>query len=740
MWTSLRRLFGESFLPLLLVLLGVIGGTLCLDRLAREVAVRPKRIAVVPTMGDWSESELSDDGLASPRGAAQTDTADARADLVPIRRLSRAGDHAQALANVLRLLEAAPTDPVLRNEAAVLELRLGRAAEAASRLEALVAERPEFHRGWYNLGVAWTQAKRPTDARRAYERALALRPNHLESHVNLGMLQLDAGETASAVTTLEKATEIGGGDERARAYFSYGVALGRAGRPEDAMVAYTKAIEFRPDYLLPRYNQAQLIMARRTPEALDEAERILRQTLALGPDFAPAWFLLGRLASERDRDEEALEYYAAASRAAPRFFKAAYNAALVALRLKRLDDAMRGFERLVVDFPERPEPHFNLGRIAYLRRKHEEALRAYRRAIELADGKYPEAELNLALTLRASGQKEAALGVLDALLVRQPEMVSAQQNRALVLMSLDRDDEARAALLRVVDAPSPTATAYFNLGVLEAKQGRHAKAAAAYEKALLLEEDHLKAAINLGIAKAALGDRDAAVRAHERATAIAPDYVPAWLNLGIALKKADRPGEAADAYRRALVLDPENVKALTNLGAVYARQGLFDLAIRADLDALEIAPRNAAARYNLALAYKRAGRVDDALAELAKARTLSPNHARTANLLATIHIERGEWQAAIEALSRFESSPKARASHLRTLARARLGLGELGAAEALYTRVAQRAPADPETVKLGARIALARGDRAGARRQLEGLAGGPADAELFELRKSVEAP
>jgi tetratricopeptide (TPR) repeat protein len=697
----------ESFLPLLLVLLGVIGTTLYLDRIAREFAMRPIRIAVQPALGTWDESELDDDGLTGPRGQAQSDVA--RPELEEARRLSRAGDPSGALAVAQRALAAAPDDPDLTNAVAVFQIKARAVPEAVATLQALTARAPNHYRAWYNLGLASSMAGRRDEARQAYERALAVRPDHLESRINLGLLLLAAQEIPEAITVLRKATESGGNDEKARAFFSYGVALGRAKRTDEAFAAYTKAIELRPDYLLPRYNQAQLLLAQKTPESFERAERILKQATALGPEFAPAWFLLGRLASERGENEDALEMYQAAVRHAPMFFKAAYNAALVSLRLSRIEDAERGFVALTAAFPTRPEPHFNLGRIAYQKRRYVDAEAAYRKAIELQGGRYPEAELNLGLTLKAAGRREDALAVFDALLERAPDMTGAHLNRALVLTALERPDEARAALARAAGTPGGSATADYNLGVLEAKLGRHAEAAAAYQRALTAQEDHLKAAINLAIERRALGELEAAVKAAERATTIAPEYAPAWYNLGVAFRAAGRLTEASDAYRRAVELDPENVKALTNLGATYARQDQFEPAIRTYREALEIAPDNAAARYNLALALKRSGRVDEAVTELEKGRILSPKHSRTANLRASIHLERREWQAAADLLSPFESLPKARPSLLRTLAHARIELGQLDAAAELLERVRGRAPNDPETVDLLSRLARARG-------------------------------
>ena len=200
-----------------------------------------------------------------------------------------------------------PDDPALLDEKAVLELRAGRAMEAATTLQGIVARRPENFRGFYNLGLALGQTGRVEEAKAAYEKAIALRPRHLESHINLGMLALDRGDASTAAAIFEKATGFGGGAEKARTWFSYGVALGRLGRREEAMAAYDKAIEYRPDYLLPRYNQAQLLLTRAGSRDAARAEQILRQALALGPEFAPAWFLLGRIASEQGRDEDALE-------------------------------------------------------------------------------------------------------------------------------------------------------------------------------------------------------------------------------------------------------------------------------------------------------------------------------------------------------------------------------------------------------------------------------------------------
>jgi tetratricopeptide (TPR) repeat protein len=64
--------------------------------------------------------------------------------------------------------------------------RCQRPAEAAALFERVVAEQPERHVAWYNLGLCMERQARPDEARRCYQAALSLAPDYERAQRALG--------------------------------------------------------------------------------------------------------------------------------------------------------------------------------------------------------------------------------------------------------------------------------------------------------------------------------------------------------------------------------------------------------------------------------------------------------------------------------------------------------------------------------------------------------------------------
>lgn len=109
--------------------------------------------------------------------------------------------------------------------------------------------------GWYNLGCD-LEADDKARARAAYQRALALKPGHVEALVNLGRLLHEAGDLRGAEASYKKAVEARPGDVVAS--FNLGVALEDQGRGHDAADAYRRAIRLDPACADAHYNLGRL--------------------------------------------------------------------------------------------------------------------------------------------------------------------------------------------------------------------------------------------------------------------------------------------------------------------------------------------------------------------------------------------------------------------------------------------------------------------------------------------------
>jgi tetratricopeptide (TPR) repeat protein len=109
---------------------------------------------------------------------------------------------------------------------------------------------------WYEL--AWElEASSPEEARRAYERALELDPDHAEARLNLGRLHHEEGRLGEAEDHYRKAAEERPEDPTAQ--FNLGVVLQDLGRTEAAVQAYRRVLEIDAGYADAWYNLATLL-------------------------------------------------------------------------------------------------------------------------------------------------------------------------------------------------------------------------------------------------------------------------------------------------------------------------------------------------------------------------------------------------------------------------------------------------------------------------------------------------
>ena len=114
-------------------------------------------------------------------------------------------------------------------------------------------------REWFEAGCA-LEARDPAEARRAYERALELAPDHPEAHLNLGRLLHEEGSLAAAEAHYRSALAVL--PESATAAFNLGVVLEDLGKNEPAIEAYRQAVTSDPGFADAHYNLSRLYESR----------------------------------------------------------------------------------------------------------------------------------------------------------------------------------------------------------------------------------------------------------------------------------------------------------------------------------------------------------------------------------------------------------------------------------------------------------------------------------------------
>jgi len=152
----------------------------------------------------------------------------------------------------------------------------GNLAEARRLYEKALALNSQSGTVHNNLGTLAEAEGNFKEAEREFRLAISLDPGDVERHGNLGLALLNQGKAEEALTEFETAVRACG-DEQFKWQTHLATALHTLERFDEALVAYLKALALNPEYPLVHYNLACLYaqMGRKAHaiEELKEAER-----------------------------------------------------------------------------------------------------------------------------------------------------------------------------------------------------------------------------------------------------------------------------------------------------------------------------------------------------------------------------------------------------------------------------------------------------------------------------------
>jgi tetratricopeptide (TPR) repeat protein len=187
--------------------------------------------------------------------------------------------------------------------------------------------------------------------------------------------------------------------------------------------------------------------------------------------------------------------------------------------------------------------------------------------------------------------------------------------------------------------PSSVAAAY-HLGLLQAREGRHAEAIALYRRAMAEHPEFVELPIALADSLLAMGKTTEALNAVHDAAGRFPDstVIATWAvtqyNLGNQLRQQSATLDQAVAhYEAALEANPKFAEAQANLGIALLEQGKIVAAIEHERAALDINPQLIPAIVHLGRALEAAGFKEPAAEQYRKALELLPPDSEPAQQL-----------------------------------------------------------------------------------------------------------
>ena len=246
----------------------------------------------------------------------------AEAALAPVIRdhveqAIRTRDYLKAEQILVHEIDRNPRSPNLLTLAAGVFFLDGKYLNAATALKKADAVAPLGDQSRFTLAMSYIAMDRRDWARPELEK---LARKNADSPLYLywiARLDYDAQQYPAAIEKLEQVIAID--PHNMKAYDNLGLCYEAAGRLDDAVATYQRAVELnrqgRPVSPWPPLNLGTLLVKL---EKFDDAEKYLRDSLLADPKFAQAHYVFGLLLEKRGRDEEAireLELAAALDRA-----------------------------------------------------------------------------------------------------------------------------------------------------------------------------------------------------------------------------------------------------------------------------------------------------------------------------------------------------------------------------------------------------------------------------------------
>jgi Flp pilus assembly protein TadD len=170
---------------------------------------------------------------------------------------------------------------------------------------------------------------------------------------------------------------------------------------------------------------ASLLDARRC----EEAERLLREAVALDPHDADLINKLGSAIWDQGRVAEAEDYYVRARRLDPNDWTILNNLGAARWDLGRLDEAIECYTGALAIAPDSFDARMNLGVVLSDLGRFDEAMEWLRSALALRPDS-ADAIQNLGMTLARLGKWDQALEYYDRALENRPDYAEVHRNRA----------------------------------------------------------------------------------------------------------------------------------------------------------------------------------------------------------------------------------------------------------------------------------------------------------------------
>ena len=269
--------------------------------------------------------------------------------------------------------------------------------------------RPGTFEVLYNLGVAYYNLDRLSEAAEALQAAANLSPQDPEPLYRLGLVASAQGHSELALTMWQRALKLR--ENFPQANFMIGEELLKTNRNNEIASQFLERAIAQDGTKLVYYVRLGAAYIRIQEYA--KAQQVFERAASLFPESPDAHYLIGYAARGLAKYDEALRAFAQADKLRPDHPETIANLGFIAGERGQHAEAERLLRRAIELDPKPFPPYYDLGRLLVRRRRFEEAVPVLRQGIELkADDPGIHYQLFTALSRlnrREEAEKEFAL-------------------------------------------------------------------------------------------------------------------------------------------------------------------------------------------------------------------------------------------------------------------------------------------------------------------------------------------
>jgi tetratricopeptide (TPR) repeat protein len=508
----------------------------------------------------------------APSGSLQPDAGSVRMDnsyyyYTEAQLALKKGRMDHAIQLLLKASEIDPTSVYLDLELASLYLNQKKTAEAVLALEKGLAIDPDHVEALIFYGNINRSLKQNDKAKQAFTKAIEIAPDKEERvYLLLGSILMEEGDLDSAFDIYQRLVD------RFPASFAGHFFIGKIhaekDRPEEAEVAFIRALELEPDLEEGRFELLKIYKASgenakvRTLylELLDKNPNSVRVTMELGLFYQKNGFteeggnLLKDLGLRTEQEPEIIRE-------------------IIQLYIdpKQYDDAIVVLEGMLKGMPHSSDLQYLAG-VSYDGKGDDDNAMRYFKMVESSNRFYENAVVHTSIIYQEQEKITEAIATIEEAIENIPNNPEFMLYLGSFYEEIEAYADAETALKKGLDIDPEHVRIQFRLGVVYDKWGKKSDSIASMQKVIALDPKNANALNYLGYTYADMGENlDEAESLIREALKHKPDDGYITDSLGWVLYKKGLFQEALIYLEKAVKLTSDDPVILEHLGDVYLK-------------------------------------------------------------------------------------------------------------------------------------------------------------------------